>query len=84
MMPLLVKTISKLSKASGLYPRSLVLRGLHIPEKNTISGGGYGDIYKGHVHGDPVAVKALRIFGLPEDVLRRNKVCIHLFFVPLW
>ena len=63
MIPLLVKTISKLSKVSALYPRSLVLQGLHIPEKNIIDGGGYGDIYKGHVHGDPVAVKALRTFG---------------------
>jgi hypothetical protein len=56
-----IETLIRLSRASGLYPECLVLKGINI-EGNAVAGGTFGDIYKGHLGGQTIAVKVLRAF----------------------
>jgi hypothetical protein len=70
----MVKIISRLSKNSGLYPQSLLIRDLQISGTLAVGGGTYGDIFKGHVFGDTVAVKVMRVFGPRADFSKLNKV----------
>jgi hypothetical protein len=67
-----VKALLRLSRASGLYPESLALRGIEI-EAQPIDRGGYGDVFKGVYHGQQVAVKALRIYQT-SDLVKLLKV----------
>jgi hypothetical protein len=56
-----IETLIRLSRASGLYPECLVLKGINI-EGNAVAGGTFGDIYKGHLGDQTIAVKVLRAF----------------------
>ncbi|KAJ7139294.1 kinase-like domain-containing protein [Mycena epipterygia] len=59
--PLLSQALLRLSRVSGLHPTCFVLPGL---EKvgHQVAGGGFGDIWKGLIGGQVVAVKSMRIF----------------------
>ncbi|KAF8174662.1 kinase-like domain-containing protein, partial [Mycena galopus ATCC 62051] len=59
--PLICKALLRLSHASGLYPRCFTLTGLQKVGQQ-VDGGGFGDIWKGLVHGHTVCVKIMRIF----------------------
>ena len=59
--PLHVKLLLKLSKVSGLHPECLDLNGVEV-EGHPVDRGSYGDVYKGRLHGQVIAVKALRIY----------------------
>ncbi|KAH7923797.1 kinase-like protein [Leucogyrophana mollusca] len=61
----LVRTIVELSKRSGLYPTRLILRNLTIPSGLPSAGGSFGDVFKGDLGGQAVAVKIMRVFGAP-------------------
>jgi hypothetical protein len=69
-----VKALLKLSRASGLYPKCFVLQGIEI-EPHPIARGGYGDVYKGLLHGREIAVKALRIYKT-SDLVKLLKVML--------
>jgi hypothetical protein len=56
-----LKTLVKLSRASRLYPECLTLTGVKIGN-NPVAAGGFGDIFRGNVRGENIAVKVLRIF----------------------
>ena len=56
-----VKTLMKLSRASGLYPECLILKGVDM-EEVPVAQGSYGDVHKGLLQGKKVAVKVLRIY----------------------
>ena len=56
-----IKALLRLSRASGLYPECLALKGVKI-EAHPVARGSYGDVFKGHLHGRVIAVKALRIY----------------------
>ena len=47
----------KLSKASGLVPECLVLKGIELNSK-PIASGGYGDVYKGRSRGQEMVLKS--------------------------
>ncbi|KIM82030.1 hypothetical protein PILCRDRAFT_88827 [Piloderma croceum F 1598] len=57
----LLDLLQALSRASGLYPECLVLKGVHM-EAHPVAGGGYGDVFKGLLQGKQIAVKVLRIY----------------------
>ncbi|KAJ7447905.1 kinase-like domain-containing protein [Mycena galericulata] len=59
--PLLYQALLRLSRQSGLHPTCLVLSGLEKVGQQ-IAGGGYGDIWKGQLDGQTVAVKSMRLF----------------------
>ncbi|KAJ7733601.1 kinase-like domain-containing protein [Mycena olivaceomarginata] len=63
---LLCKALLRLSRKSGLHPTCFILPGLK-KVGHQLAGGGYGDIWKGLVDGQTVAVKSMRIF-LEDDV----------------
>lgn len=44
-------------------PRSLFVHDAERTSSSPISGGGFADVYKGKLHGNPIALKVLRIFG---------------------
>jgi hypothetical protein len=66
-----VKGLFKLSKASGLYPKCLILKAIDL-EPHSVALGGFGDVYKGRLHGQVVAVKILRFSQ--SDLAKRLKV----------
>ena len=64
----------KLSKASGLVPECLILKGIELDSK-PIAGGGYGDVYKGRSRGQEMALKALRVYQ-KSDIQKLLKVTV--------
>ena len=70
--PRLVKALLRLSRASGLYPKCLALKSIEI-EENPVDRGSYGDVYKGVLHGQKIAVKALRVYQT-SDLVKLLKV----------
>ncbi|KAJ7489240.1 kinase-like domain-containing protein, partial [Mycena latifolia] len=59
--PLLSKALIRLSRASELHPKCLALSGLEKVGQQ-VAAGGFGDICKGLVEGQSVAVKMMRLF----------------------
>lgn len=70
-----VKALIKLSRASGRYPECLVLKDVEMDE-NPVTSGGFGDIYKGRLKGQRIAVKVLKILR-DRDITRLLKVNIY-------
>jgi hypothetical protein len=68
------KALLSLSRASGLYPDSLAVKGIEV-EKYPIDRGAFGDVYKGQLQGRFVAVKALRIYQT-SDLVKLLKVTL--------
>ncbi|KAJ6466811.1 kinase-like domain-containing protein [Mycena sanguinolenta] len=60
--PNIFKALLRLTRYSGLHPRCFVLSELQRLGQQ-VSGGGFGDIWKGLVRGQNVCVKVMRIFG---------------------
>ncbi|KAJ7810357.1 kinase-like domain-containing protein [Mycena olivaceomarginata] len=60
--PKISKTLVRLCRASKLHPTCFALSGLERVGRQ-VAGGGFGDIYKGLVGGQHVAVKTMRVFG---------------------
>ncbi|KAJ7139289.1 kinase-like domain-containing protein [Mycena epipterygia] len=60
-IPMLSKALLRLSRESGLHPTCFILSGLEKVGQQ-VAGGGFGDIWKGLVGGQTVAVKSMRIF----------------------
>lgn len=69
-----VKVLMQLSRASGLYLKCLPLKGIKI-EEIPVAHGGYGDVYKGLLHGKEITVKALRVYWT-SDIVKLLKVGI--------
>ncbi|TDL21451.1 kinase-like protein, partial [Rickenella mellea] len=59
---LLVQTIARLAKKSGIYPDCLSLTKVERLGEDPLMGGGFADIWKGEFAKRPVALKALRVF----------------------
>jgi len=56
-----VRALIKLSKASGLFPDCLVLKGIQV-DGDPVEGGGFGDVYKGRFGGQVIALKVLKVY----------------------
>jgi hypothetical protein len=59
--PLICKTLLRLYRDSGLYPRCFALFGLEKIGQQ-VAAGGFGDIWKGMIRGRSVCVKIMRLF----------------------
>lgn len=73
-----VKALIALSRAAGLYPECLVLKGIEI-EGDAVAGGGFGDIYKGRLGCQEIAIKVLRIYQ-KSDMDKLLKAILKLSF----
>lgn len=64
----LFEALERLSRDSKLHPRCFTLNGL---DRGTlVTGGIFGDVYKGSLEGQSVAVKMLRVFpGYGDEAL---------------
>jgi hypothetical protein len=67
----LFKALIRLSTESKLYPRCFPLIGLE--QERLVAGGSYGDVYKGLLCGQTVAMKMMRVFET-SDVEALQKV----------
>ena len=56
-----VKALIGLSRATGLHPECLVLKGIKILG-DTVAGGGFADIFKGQLWDQNIAVKMLKVY----------------------
>jgi hypothetical protein len=79
--PLIFKALLRLSRASGLHPRCFALHGLQKGGQQ-VAAGGFGDIWKGSVRGQIVAVKVMRFFG-GSDV-EAAKLKVYCYKLPLF
>ncbi|KAJ7511508.1 kinase-like domain-containing protein [Mycena galericulata] len=59
--PVLSKALLRLSRTCGLHPTCFALSGLQ-KVGHQLAAGGYGDVWKGLVGGQTVAIKSMRIF----------------------
>jgi hypothetical protein len=57
-----INALLKLSRSSGLYPECMTLRGIKLVGNTAADGGGYGEIWKGLLNGQEIAIKVLRLF----------------------
>lgn len=69
-----MKALIGLSKASGLYPECMVLSGV-VVKGDAVAAGGFGEVYKGTLRNQVIAVKILKVFQKTdmEKLLRVNK-----------
>ena len=58
--PRYTKALLRLTKASGLYPECLVHKGIDI-DPYPVAVGSFGDVFRGQLHGQMVAVKIARV-----------------------
>ena len=68
-----VAAIVYLSRASGLYPECMVLKGIQFVGEDAIAGGGYGDVWKGLLNGEALAVKVIKVYQR-SDLVKLLKV----------
>ncbi|PBK89471.1 hypothetical protein ARMGADRAFT_935652 [Armillaria gallica] len=61
-----MKCLRALCNARNIVPSSLFLRDVIREGKNPVGGGGFADIWKGHLHDTHVCLKVLRVF-CPEE-----------------
>ncbi|KAF7318578.1 hypothetical protein HMN09_00368200 [Mycena chlorophos] len=65
--PVILKALLKLSSKSKLHPRSFALFDrLHL-DGHPVTAGAFGDVWKGEIHNEVVAVKVMRVY-LDHDV----------------
>jgi hypothetical protein len=75
-----VKALIRLSGATGFYPECLVLEGIKIIG-GAVGGGGFADIFKGHLLDQEIAVKMLRVYK-KSDMEKLLKVTLkYVIFV---
>ncbi|TDL13627.1 kinase-like protein, partial [Rickenella mellea] len=68
----LTRIITRFSKKFSCYPDCLILEGVERTGKDPVAGGGFADVWKGTWGGQPVALKALRIYvkSIKEKALK--------------
>lgn len=66
----------KLSRYSVLYPECLTLTGIQLVGDAPIDVGNYGDIWKGLLSGQVIAVKMLRIYRTVDQDKLLKVVCL--------
>ena len=71
-----VKTLVELCKNSGLYPDCLILKGIEF-EGDPVVGGGFGDVYKGRLRGQDIAIKVPKTFR-QTDVDKLHRVMFYV------
>lgn len=73
--PLLKRLLMRLSRETGSLPDVTFLSGIHGGQ-HPVTGGSFGDIYRGKLNGMDIALKRLRIFAntTPKEVEKLNAV----------
>lgn len=56
-----IKALITLSKQSGLVPDCLILNGVEV-EGHAVAAGGFGDVYKGRLKTQEIALKVLKVY----------------------
>ena len=75
-----VQALIRLSAATGLYPECLVSEGIEI-NKYAVGGGGFGDVFKGRLQDQAIAVKVFKVYT-KSDIERLFKATLKypIFF----
>ncbi|TCD63455.1 hypothetical protein EIP91_005396 [Steccherinum ochraceum] len=61
------RLLIKLSREARILPSSLFLIGVKCRVRESVNGGAFADIYRASYHGEPVALKRLRVFRVVVD-----------------
>jgi hypothetical protein len=77
----IANAINELTERSGLYPASVVLRGVEKSSAAPVAGGSFSDIWKGEVEGQKVAIKVMRIFDKDDANLLHEVYHIILGYI---
>lgn len=75
MKKLFTTAIVRLSRASGLYPSCLIVRGVRKIGDSAVTAGSFGDVWKGEMQGHIVAIKELKVYE-QSDIEKILKVCL--------
>ncbi|KIM71892.1 hypothetical protein PILCRDRAFT_82369 [Piloderma croceum F 1598] len=83
-----VVLLIELAHRSGLYPECLVQKDIQIIGNHPMAGGSFGDVWKGLMKGQLVAVKVVRIFEASDraQLLKASKWQIQIrgSVYPIW
>jgi hypothetical protein len=66
--------IRKVTRQTGVLPKSFVLHGVKKSSEHPVSGGGFADIFMGTHAGREVALKVLRVFMTEENRKKIHRV----------
>ncbi|EFI27044.1 TKL/TKL-ccin protein kinase [Coprinopsis cinerea okayama7 len=72
--PMILRALIHLVKEAALFPRCLVHQDVNIPGQRCTAIGSFGDVWKGDLRGQAVAVKVMRqhVTGIPVDSIIRG------------
>lgn len=75
-----VSSLVRLAKYSGLYPECLRLDGVKMSDR-PVAAGSFGDVYKGTLRGQAIAVKMVKLYEKSDVVrlLRVSSSTLHFF-----
>ena len=69
-----MNALLRLSSKSELYPGVLLQKEVTLESEDPLASGQFGDIWKGTLHGQTIAVKVLKLY-MTSDLLQHFKVC---------
>ena len=69
-----MNVLIELSRRSGQYAECLVLKGVQQVGQDPVAGGSVGDVWKGQIQGQVVAIKVMKVYQ-QSDVAQLMKVC---------
>ena len=77
-----VEALVQLSEASARYPSCISLKGVGI-ESGPVSGDGFGDVYRGRLGGQNIALKVLKVSRQNDkNNLRQVNLLVYFFKQP--
>ncbi|KAH6906247.1 TKL/TKL-ccin protein kinase [Coprinopsis sp. MPI-PUGE-AT-0042] len=69
--PIFLRGLLQFSRTTGRFPRALIYNDVVVVESGTaITSGAFGDVWRGVLRGQAVAMKVMRTTKRPEDILR--------------
>ncbi|KAH6890202.1 TKL/TKL-ccin protein kinase [Coprinopsis sp. MPI-PUGE-AT-0042] len=69
--PIFLRGLLRFAKSTGRFPKALVYNDVVVVESGTaITSGAFGDVWRGVLRGQAVAMKVMRTTKRPEDILR--------------
>ncbi|KAH6890213.1 hypothetical protein BKA70DRAFT_1572506 [Coprinopsis sp. MPI-PUGE-AT-0042] len=69
--PVFLRGLLRFAKATGKFPRALIYSDMVVVESGTpITSGAFGDVWRGVLQGQSIAMKVMRTIKRPEEILR--------------
>ena len=71
------RALIKLSRISGLYPESMILKGIKLVGDAAVKSGGFADVWRALLGGQEICVKILKVYSKSDHIKLRQvgKMC---------